>query len=193
MLVRNTHRPAHLFLNNTPYFLTGSIHRRRPLLDADLKESLIDIAKTCFGAAGWRLQHWVVLDEHYHLIAESARGADLPDVLRGVHGRSARVIRKRTRCDTPVWYNYWDYCPRNDRDYYNHVNYLLNNPIKHGYVEDLHDWPFSSFHELVTTMGRDRLARQFREYPSFNSLDIADDFGSESSRSTAPRTDRRPG
>ena len=34
-------------------------------------------------------------------------------------------------------------------DLENHVNYIHYNPIKHGLVEDLRDWPYSSFHHYV--------------------------------------------
>lgn len=29
------------------------------------------------------------------------------------------------------------------------MNYLLYNPVKHGLVERVADWPYSSFHRLV--------------------------------------------
>ncbi len=50
------------------------------------------------------------------------------------------------------------------------ANYLLYNPVRHGYVGNLRDYPFSSFHELYEKRGRDFLARQFREYPDYKTL-----------------------
>jgi putative transposase len=34
-------------------------------------------------------------------------------------------------------------------DYNNHVNYIHWNPVKHGLVEHVADWPHSSFHKFV--------------------------------------------
>ena len=31
------------------------------------------------------------------------------------------------------------------------MDYLHINPVKHGLVERVADWPYSSFHKLVTT------------------------------------------
>jgi putative transposase len=38
---------------------------------------------------------------------------------------------------------------RDDKDYAAHMDYLHFNPVKHGFVEHVGDWPHSSFHKLV--------------------------------------------
>jgi putative transposase len=176
MLKRAAHRPAHLLLDNQHYFITGAIHNRRRLLDAELKGVLTDLLNTIFSKAGWRLEHWVFLDNHYHLIAKSGDGSALPGLIRDLHSKSGLAIRERSHCALPVWYNYWDYCLRDERDYCRHLNYLLWNPVKHGYVRDLNDWPFSSFHGLMAAEGREYLVRQFKAYPDFRTLDLDDDY-----------------
>lgn len=174
MLTRGAHRPPHLLLNHASYFVTGAIVGRRPLLaDAAIKQHLIDTAHTTFAESDWVLEHWVVLDDHYHLMARSGQGVDLPTVMRRLHGRTARSIRAETGCALPVWRNYWDYCPRDDDDYLVHVNYLFNNPIKHGCVQDLHDYPFSSFLTTLARQGREVLATQFRANPGLSHPDLA--------------------
>ena len=32
-----------------------------------------------------------------------------------------------------------------------HVNYVHSNPLKHGLVRTVRDWPYSTFHRLVAT------------------------------------------
>ena len=44
---------------------------------------------------------------------------------------------------------YWEHQIRDDRDFRNHINYIHFNPVKHGYVWRVGDWPYSSFHRLV--------------------------------------------
>jgi putative transposase len=175
MLKRSAHGPAHLLVDGQHYFITAAIHRRRRLLDSELKNSLTTLAQTVFSEADWKLEHWVFLDNHYHLIVKSRDGNALPGLIRNLHGKSGHLIRERTRYETPVWYNYWDYCLRDERDYFRHLNYLLWNPVKHGYVRNLNDWPFSSFHALMAAQGREELVAQFKAYPDFRELDIDDD------------------
>jgi putative transposase len=34
-------------------------------------------------------------------------------------------------------------------DFERHVNYIHYNPVKHGHVAQVKDWPYSSFHRMV--------------------------------------------
>ena len=171
MYTNRSHTPAHLLLDNTLYFITGAIKFKRNLLQQDeLKYALIDDFHTYFAKYNWELHHRVVLDNHYHLLGKSYRGKNLPQIIRSVHSRMAKKIAQTTNCQKPVWWNYWDYCPRDEADYYVRLNYLLNNPVKHGYVTNLNDYPFSSFHQTLNREGRETLAKQFQTYPKYKML-----------------------
>ena len=100
----------------------------------------------------------------------------MPQIIRGIHVISAKAINNATQCGYPVWWNYWDYCLRTEREYYIHMNYLLYNPVKHGYAQNLRDYPYSSFHEAFESLGRDRLVRQFQQYAEYKTTFADDDF-----------------
>ena len=168
MLKKRPHTPAHLFLDNTPYFITGAIKFRRPLLkQVELKRLLLSAISKYFKAYRWELHHWVILDNHYHLLGLSNRGTDLTRIMKGIHGSTAIPIQHATGAAVPIWWNYWDYSPRDEKDYYIRLNYLLWNPIKHGYVERLEDYPFSSYHQLLRRKGKSWIDEQFEKYPEF--------------------------
>jgi len=38
---------------------------------------------------------------------------------------------------------------RNENDVARHVDYIHFNPVKHGHVTRVKDWPYSSFHRMV--------------------------------------------
>jgi putative transposase len=44
---------------------------------------------------------------------------------------------------------YWEHTVRDDRDFERHVDYVHYNPVKHGLVRSVGDWPHSSFHRYV--------------------------------------------
>ncbi|GAK58025.1 hypothetical protein U27_04998 [Candidatus Vecturithrix granuli] len=181
MLKRSDHTPAHLFIDQTPYFITGAIYKKQHLLvHADIKQKLLDFIKTYFAQYQWELHHWVILDNHYHLLGKSAGGTDLPAIFQAIHSCSAKVIRQTTNCAKPVWWNYWDYCPRDETGYMTRLNYLLYNPVRHGYVTDLHQYSFSTFHKLFAEQGRSQLVKQFQDYPDYKKLILTeaeeDDF-----------------
>ncbi len=175
MLKRYQHRPAHLLLDKTSYFITGSIYQKRDLLNARLKMQLIELLQQVYAEFCWTLEHWVVLNNHYHLLAVSDKGEDLPKIIARVHYQSGQQIRKFYPSTLPTWLNYWDYCPRDEKDYLIRLNYLLNNPVKHGYVKNLAGYPYSSFQQHIEKVGRENLRRQFSSNKQYQTLILSED------------------
>ena len=61
--------------------------------------------------------------------------------------RSASRQAKRER---GIWQRrYWEHLIRDDADFARHVDYIHINPVKHGMVNRVADWPHSSFHRYV--------------------------------------------
>jgi len=61
--------------------------------------------------------------------------------------RSASKIAKREK---GIWQRrYWEHAIRDDADLERHVDYIHFNPVKHGHVTRVADWPHSSFHRYV--------------------------------------------
>jgi len=177
MLKRYVHNSPHLLVDEQAYFITASVYERRMLLKADsAKEYLLETLYDFASRVGWRVDNWVILDNHYHCTLFSKEGADLPYIIGNTHRKSAKEIRRVAGfTGKTVWWNYHDYCLRNERDYFVHLNYMLYNPIKHGYVADLKNYPWSSFHLLFEELGRGRLVEQFRAYP-YSDLELAEDY-----------------
>ena len=44
---------------------------------------------------------------------------------------------------------FWEHQIRDEGDFMRHVDYIHFNPVKHGYVQRVMDWPYSSFHTHV--------------------------------------------
>ena len=60
---------------------------------------------------------------------------------------SASRSRKRER---GVWQRrFWEHTIRDDEDFARHLDYIHYNPVKHGHVKRVADWPYSSFHRHV--------------------------------------------
>ncbi len=83
MLKQQYFAPNHLFMDDTPYFITGAIYEKRHLLATDeLKTRLLGLIRQSFEARGWQLDHWVILNNHYHLLGISKKGRDLTKIIR---------------------------------------------------------------------------------------------------------------
>jgi putative transposase len=67
--------------------------------------------------------------------------------LPAAKARSASKIRKREK---GIWQRrYWEHAIRDDADLERHVDYIHYNPVKHGFVSRVVDWPHSSFRRYV--------------------------------------------
>ncbi|MBK5958529.1 transposase [Rhodoplanes elegans] len=61
--------------------------------------------------------------------------------------RSPGQVAKR---DKGIWQRrHWEHVIRDDADLARHVDYIHYNPVKHGCVSAVRDWPHSSFHHYV--------------------------------------------
>jgi putative transposase len=61
--------------------------------------------------------------------------------------RSNSKIKHREK---GIWQRrYWEHQIRDDVDLQRHVDYIHINPVKHGHVKQVKDWPYSTFHKYL--------------------------------------------
>jgi putative transposase len=67
------------------------------------------------------------------------------------NGKSLPVSAQRhNRNERGVWQRrFWEHLIRDRDDFAHHMDYIHYNPLKHGYVECPHRWPYSSFHRWI--------------------------------------------
>ena len=140
------------------YFLTLTLVDRRQ----DLLTRHIDLLRECFRQMRRNrpcvIDAAVVLPEHMHLIMSLPAGDEdyaariaLLKVLfvRGLRERGM-PIRPNARREAGIWQpRFWEHALRDERDFAAHVDYIHLNPLKHGLVQRVVDWPWSSFHRYV--------------------------------------------
>src|SRR5215203_6183745 len=100
----------------------------------------------------------VVLPDHLHAIwtlppedADYSGRWRLIKTLFSNHVIAARGDTRRHRNgELALWQRrYWEHTIRSDDDFSRHVDYIHFNPVKHGLVSRVQDWPYSSFHRYV--------------------------------------------
>ena len=100
-----------------------------------------------------------VLPDHLHAIWHLPDGdADFSDRWRlikrgfsmGLAVSPTRSESKARKREKGIWQRrFWEHQIRDDRDLQVHVDYIHFNPVKHGLVAQVCDWPHSSFHRFV--------------------------------------------
>jgi putative transposase len=117
-------------------------HFRKPLLLNFLQATLFSEADRL----GWHLQAWALFSNHYHFIAISpAEAKNLKDLLRRLYSITAREAnRVNSSSAQQVWHQYWDTHLTYERSYYARLNYVHQNPCRHGLVTIASDYPWCS-------------------------------------------------
>jgi putative transposase len=108
----------------------------------------------------FRIHGWVVLPDHLHCAIELPPGdADfarrLGLIKAGFSKRLPKIERRSgvrmRRGERGIWQRrYWEHLIRDEEDFAAHMDYVHFNPVRHGYVARVADWPYSTFHRLVT-------------------------------------------
>jgi putative transposase len=98
---------------------------------------------------GWHFEAWAVFSNHYHFVAHSPSRADnassLSQMLGMLHTQTARWVNGLD--GTPnrhVWQNFWDTRLTFERSYLTRLNYVHQNPVRHGVVPVANQYPWCS-------------------------------------------------
>ena len=84
--------------------------------------------------------------------------SDFSNRLRRIKGEFSRQIplpadlrqSQIEKGERGVWQRrFWEHAIRDEEDWRRHMDYIHHNPVKHGLVERVRDWPHSSFHAYV--------------------------------------------
>jgi putative transposase len=107
----------------------------------------------------FRIDARVVLPDHMHCIWTLPPGDDnFSSRWRAIKIAFARRMPiteslsevRRAKGERGIWQRrFWEHTIRDERDYAAHMDYVHFNPVKHGHVARVADWPHSSFHRSV--------------------------------------------
>ncbi|NNU16560.1 transposase [Parvularcula sp. ZS-1/3] len=100
-------------------------------------------------ARPFRTEALCILPDHLHTVwTLPDDDTDYPARWRGFKLRVTNALGER------IWQpRYWEHTIRDTEDFANHVNYVHWNPVKHGHVREMDDWPFSTWHRWKRESG----------------------------------------
>lgn len=142
------------------YFFTVVTHERRPLLiRPGMRLSLRRAIQEVRQRHPFVIHGWVLLPDHLHCLWQlPADDADFGrrwsmikrKVSQDCPGSGALSLSRQLRGERGIWQRrFWEHLIRDEDDYRRQMDYLHWNPVRHGLVARVVDWPWSSFHRLV--------------------------------------------
>jgi putative transposase len=143
----------------TYFFTVNCLQRKNNSLLIEHIDLLRKVVAQVKKSHPFTIHAWVVLPEHLHCVIELPAGdVDFKTrwmLIKMLFSRALPHHEKRSdirikRRERGIWQRrYWEHLIKNEADYRAHVDYVHINPIKHGLVKQVKDWPYSTFHQLV--------------------------------------------
>jgi putative transposase len=146
------------------FFFTVVSCNRRPILCTDaVRRSLRIAIENLRATRPFSIDAWVLLPDHLHCIWTLPDGdCDFSTrwslIKRSVSRFSseakldpaARSASSSKHRESTIWQRrFWEHQIRDELDFERHADYIHFNPVKHGHVERVSDWPYSTFHRYV--------------------------------------------
>lgn len=140
------------------YFFTVTLRSRKATTLTDNMHLLRQAFREELNKRPFVINGIVVLPEHLHTVwTLPENDADYSGRWQAIKGSFTKALSKEGKAGTKnkrgeydVWQKrFWEHTLRNETDYLRHLDYIHYNPVKHGLVQYVADWPYSSFHQFV--------------------------------------------
>ena len=151
---RGHHLPRERYgVAGTAFFLTMCArHHGEPFRGGQLAMEVVEAIKYRQGLGTWKVYAYRLMPDHLHLVVELGRteNALTPDLLtqlgqfRSYTTRAAWGAGLQGR----LWqHDQYDRLLRDDREFSTRCRYVLDNPVRKGWVEDWTEWRHSGILE----------------------------------------------
>jgi putative transposase len=162
------HSPPHCDGESGLYLIAAACFEHRPVVgySSDRIYSFSgELVETCSGPER-EVYSWVVLPNHYHILVRSPSAKETVASLGRLHGRTSYQWNGEEGCrGRQVWFNAMETAIKSERHFWSSLIYVMNNPVKHGYVERWQDWPYSNARDWLKSVGREEATRIWKEFP----------------------------
>lgn len=165
---RPWHGPPHRVGEIGHYLIPAACYEHKPIIgvgpermglfESDLLGEVGQNSSAIFG--------WVVLPNHYHVLVDAPDVNRLLHSLGQFHGRTSfRWNGEDRQRGRQIWFRAVETAIKSEPHFWATLNYVLNNAVRHGYVDRWQDWAYSNASQYLGEVGRDEALRRWREFP----------------------------
>jgi putative transposase len=146
------------------FFFTVVTFNRQPILTSPQARAILHAAwATIQSRYPFIIEAICLLPEHLHCIWTlpegdanySLRWSEIKKFFSHQYRKQILVSESPTtsrnkRGEATLWQRrFWEHTIRDQEDFKRHLDYIHYNPVKHGLVDAVRDWEWSSFHRYV--------------------------------------------
>jgi REP element-mobilizing transposase RayT len=138
-------RPRRYLAAGAHYHVTTRGNNKAPIaLDDGDRAVFAHILRRVERRYGWRTHVRCLMGNHFHLVVETP-APNLSDGMRDLNGGYARAFNERhSRRDHVFGRRFWAKLIESEEQYTATVEYVLNNPLHHGFALGSDEWRWMS-------------------------------------------------
>lgn len=107
---------------------------------------LVDNLKFYRNRMQFELYGYVIMPDHFHALIRPQGSTTISDIMRSIKSYSSKQIAEARGRRGRVWQSrFYEHVIRNGQGLLTKLEYLHNNPVRGGLVENPHDYEFSSY------------------------------------------------
>jgi putative transposase len=175
-------RTARVVFPSMPYHIISRGNNREPIFeDKEDFEKYLEICRRYKDQYEFKLYHWVLMNNHVHLLIETKENHSLSKLMQGINLAYTIWFNRKKGKVGHLWQDrYKSGVIERDTYLLECGRYIERNPVRAGLVKDPRDYPWSSYrvygygkgdgltdrHDLYELMGKGPFQRQraYREY-----------------------------
>ena len=148
-----------IYADGYSYFLTMVTHGRKPLLvdNIELLRYAFALSKKKYV---YRIDAIVILPDHLHMIITPKISTEYSQIISSIKRSFVYGLDEKTRelakaeishakyrrSHAGIWQErFYEHTIRDEKDWLDKMEYIKNNPLKHGLVENSNEWEYTSF------------------------------------------------
>jgi putative transposase len=162
------HAPPHPYRDAGTYLITAICYEHQMILvDPDRRTDFEIKMLQAMDSVHAEVNAWTILPNHYHVLIAVDTLNDISMALKRLHGSSSHAwnLKDELTGKRKVWYKYYDRAIRSENHFYQALNYIHFNSVKHNWVNDPYEWIWCSLEIYREKYGRDWLRLKWKENP----------------------------
>lgn len=130
------------------FFVTAVTHFRQPhFRRAAMAELFLETLFYYRDEKVYLLHEFVVMEGHVHLILTPSAKFSLEKAMQRIRGGFSFQVGKHASSKIEIWQpSPTKHLILDEEDFQTHRDYILDNPVRAGFVKHREDWPLSSVH-----------------------------------------------
>jgi putative transposase len=175
-------RVARIAFPSMPYHIICRGNNREPVFEEKEDfEKYLEICRRYKDQYGFKLYHWVLMNNHIHLLVETKENGSLSKVMQGINLAYTIWFNRKNAKVGHLWQDrYRSAVVERDNYLLECGRYIERNPVRAGIVKDAREYLWSSYrvygygkedgltdrHDIYESMGKNQTQRQkaYMEY-----------------------------